>query len=203
MHKSFSVWIISPKWGLVAFFFCDIGLREITMICNENHHTKNKQNIPKVRFITAKYQRTSHCFSSFYQRFYSTVQEKITITCKLTNDSQSNRTIAFITEQKSLATARPFQEPNFKQPLFSLFWIQNLQNIYLSFSSSNTQDSLAFLPHRYFKFCEKVVASDFYGQTRFRCKLRKRHQVFFLLLGKYINDRILRSCAYNFNLFCS
>ena len=26
--------------------------------------------------------------------------------------SQSNRTIAFITEQKSLDTARPFQEPN-------------------------------------------------------------------------------------------
>ena len=28
------------------------------------------------------------------------------------NYSQSNRTIAFITEQKSLATARPFQELN-------------------------------------------------------------------------------------------
>ena len=28
------------------------------------------------------------------------------------NHSQSNRTIAFITEQKSLATACPFQEPN-------------------------------------------------------------------------------------------
>ena len=31
------------------------------------------------------------------------------------NYSQSNRTIAFITEQNSLATARPFQEPNLKK----------------------------------------------------------------------------------------
>ena len=30
------------------------------------------------------------------------------------NCSQSNRTIAFITEQKSLATACPFQESNLK-----------------------------------------------------------------------------------------
>ena len=37
------------------------------------------------------------------------------------NYSQSNSTIVFNTEQKSLATARPFQTPNLKQPHFSSF----------------------------------------------------------------------------------
>ena len=100
---------------LCASFFCDIGLREITTIFSENHHTKNNQNIPKVKFITAKSQRTSHCFSSFYQNFFQHCTRKhnnYMQTIQWHHYSQSNRTIAFITEQKSLATARPFQEPN-------------------------------------------------------------------------------------------
>ena len=36
------------------------------------------------------------------------------------NYSQSNRTIVFITKQKSLATARPFQEPILKATHFRL-----------------------------------------------------------------------------------
>ena len=120
VHKYFSFWIIAKNGVLCASFFCDIGLRKITMICLENQNTKSNQNIPKVKFITAKNQRTSHCFSSFYQKFFQRCTRKnnnYMQTDQWHNYSQSNRTIAFITEQKSLATPRPFQEPNLKKHL--------------------------------------------------------------------------------------
>ena len=110
----------SPHKGvLCASFFCDIGLREITMICRDNHHTKHNQNIPKVKFITAKNQRISHCFSIFYRKSFKRCTRKnnnYMQTDQLHNYSQSNS--AFIIEQKSLGTARLFQEPNLKQLLF-------------------------------------------------------------------------------------
>ena len=75
-----------PQKGvLCASFFCAIGQRVITMICSENHHTKNNQYIPKVKFIIAKIRGNPIVFLLSIKSYLSVVQEKITITCKLTN----------------------------------------------------------------------------------------------------------------------
>ena len=114
MHKSFT-FLISPKiWVSYVSLFCGIGVREITMNCGENHHTKNYHNIPKFNLSQQKNQRISHCFSTFYQKSFQSCACKNTKymhTDQWHNCSQSNRTIVFNTEQKSLTTARPFQEP--------------------------------------------------------------------------------------------
>ena len=101
-------------------FFRVIGLRDITMIYNENLPMGNYQNTPKVNFVTAKHQTTSHSFSCFYQKFFQCCTRKITNTCILTNDIiTANQTIVFITEQKTPLTARHSRNLTFTNP-FSL-----------------------------------------------------------------------------------
>ena len=73
-------------WVVCASFFCDIGIREITLICGEIHHTKNYQNIPKVNLSQQKIRGSLIVFLLSIKSSFRFVQEKITITCILTND---------------------------------------------------------------------------------------------------------------------
>ena len=162
--------------------------------------------MPKLNLAQQKTSWHPTVFLLSIRSYLSVVQEKITITCKLTNYIITANQIE---QMPSLMSTKVQLQPAHSRNLtlsnhFSLHFKFRVFITYIwAFSSSNIQNSLAFLPHRYIKFCEKVVASDFYGQSRLHRKHRKRHKVFFLLLGKYINDMILWSCAYNFNMFGS
>ena len=56
------------------------------MICGEIHHTKNYQNIPKVNLSQQKIRGYPIVFLLSIKSSFRVVQEKITITCILTND---------------------------------------------------------------------------------------------------------------------
>ena len=87
-------------WVLYASFFCDIGLTEIIMICSENRHTKNYQNIPKVNLSQQKIREHPIIGLLSIKHSFNLVQENTAITCILTNDSQSIGNIDFHIEQK-------------------------------------------------------------------------------------------------------
>ena len=106
------------------------------MICRENHHKKNNQNIPKVKFITAKKIRGHPiAFLLSIKSSFSVVQEKITITCKLTNDII---TASQIEPLPSLRSRKVYPQPAYSRNLtlkvHSNLWHVNnqLSSIFLS-----------------------------------------------------------------------